>query len=162
MYYNIFIILVIFFWFFSFFIAFTIFIIFFDRYIKKQNSNIDNALNNIITSLGVLSAIIFFSFNSITTIVPERVLYYTNIVIKIYMSFTFAFIIIYLIHSLINMIKKIINRKKIHLKPKRVDFQYSSSDDKFFSKLEWVLIVLFTFVICFLFFKFYIFNISFQ
>ena len=162
MYFNLFILFVIIFWIFSFFIAFTIFIIFFDRYLRKQNNNTDNALNNIITSLGVLSAIVFFSYNSIIDISKDKAIFFANIIIKIYMSFTYAFIVIYLIHSLIKMIKTMINRKKIHLKPKTVDSQYSSFDDKLFSKFEWFIIILLFVLFCFLFFKFDIFNISFQ
>lgn len=130
MYNDIFTIFVIVFWLLSLMFSIVFCAIFFDRLFKKQNKDFDNALINLNTSLGVLSALVFFSYENFSKIENyNKFNTYIHIVSRIFISFSFSFLIIYLISKIKYIIKNSIKRNKqediINIEKKSTDLSYS-------------------------------------
>ena len=152
---DIFVIFVIIFWLFALMFSFVIFVIFFDKLFKRQYSNYDTALINFDTSLGILSALIFFSYENFTKIDVNKFNNYIHFFNRICVGFSFSFSLVYLISKIINFIKSIIIKNK-NEKNKIESNVITPSSDFLLSKLEY----LFVFVLSILLFiLFSIYNI---
>ena len=132
------------------FLMYFIDILFFKKYKKKDYNKL---LMNIATLIGILSALLFFSYENLINLSTDIFDYYVHIIIRIYMTFLIIFFI-YQIFSILN--KSLMNKANpIHNEAKII----TKSSSCFFSCHSCSSFLIFILLFFIIFYLFSLYNI---